>query len=156
MEAVKDVCDFCRPFRALDVFVRERQIYVLCNRKIVEQMIALKDEANISLAQPNTLLAVELVNSLLIQEVFAGPCVVEHSKNTEQRGFARAARTHHGDEVTLLDREADATQDEGLACGCLVTFFKILELDHVHSYRSATMGSTLVARRAGIRLAKAP
>ena len=96
------------------VAVRERQLDVLVHRQVVEQVIALEDEADVRLLQRGTLLLRERVDRLSHEQVLAAPGAVVHAEDVEQRRLAGAGRPHDRDELACLDVERDAAQHEGL------------------------------------------
>ena len=104
------------PWRSdfLHVAVGERQLDVLVDRQVVEQVIALKDEADVPLLQRGAILGGERVNRMPHQVVLAAPGAVVHAEDVEQRRLAGARRSHDRDELAWLDVERDAAQDEGL------------------------------------------
>ena len=57
VEAVEDVADHALALGALDVAVGERQVDVLVDGQVVEQVIALEHEADVLLLQPQPVLA---------------------------------------------------------------------------------------------------
>ena len=88
-------------------------------------MILLKHETDVSLVQFDSILRSQLVYGLAEEVVLAKPVAVEHSQDRQQRGFPCARRAHDGEKVALLDVQADAAQDEGLAHTSLVEFFEV-------------------------------
>jgi hypothetical protein len=60
-------------------------------------------------------LTLALWTGLSSNQVFAGVLAVEHSQDGEQRGLARARRTHDRDEIAFGDLEADLAENPSLA-----------------------------------------
>jgi hypothetical protein len=58
--------------------------------------------------------------------------VIVHAEDVQQRGFARAGRSHHGDEIAFLNLQVNVAQDvkKLLLCQRIRTF-EIFEFDHV-------------------------
>src|SRR5208337_658262 len=110
LKVVKRIGDKALPLAAWNVFVRKRQIDVLRNREIVEQVITLKNHADILLRQLGAFLALHGMNRLLSKPKLALPAVVEHGQHVEQRRFSRPRRSHNGDEFALLNLQVDAPQ----------------------------------------------
>ena len=49
------------------------------------------------------MLGLEFVHGILIQVILALPLTVQHADDVQQRGFARAGRSHNGDELSFFD-----------------------------------------------------
>src|SRR5437899_3861157 len=131
----------------LDVAVRQRDIEVLGDRKVVEQVVLLKHEPDVLLVERHAVLGLHLVHQVVQEAVLAGPVAVEHAEHREQCGLPRPGWAHDGDELASGDVERDLPQDEQAAVALGDGLVEVLELDH--SYLNATMGSTRAARRAG-------
>ena len=123
-------------------------------------MIALEDHADALAGQVGALLAVELVRGRFAEPVFAQPAIVEQGKHIEQRRLPCSRRAHDGDKLAFADGEADAAQHPGFGVAGSVTAFDVFQFDHdddsslkskfsSYSVRSARIGSTAAARRAG-------
>ncbi len=80
LKAVQDVADDAVAFAFFDVAIGQRDVEVLVNGERIQQMIALKDEAEVFLIQLHAVFLVELVDGMLDQVVFAGPGAVVHAK----------------------------------------------------------------------------
>jgi hypothetical protein len=106
----------------------------------------------------------------------SGPAVIQHAHDAQQRGFSRAGRAHDGDKFALFYIHIDPAQQPHRARWALDSLFNVPELNHVsfiepwklfpyflmtakphsaqyriaYSYRRAIIGSTFVARRAGM------
>src|SRR5260370_1108491 len=72
---------------------------------------------------------VESVHRLIEEMVFGAPRAVQHANDAEQRGFPRAGRAHEGYELTGLNIDANAAQDEKLAAAGLED---LLEISHLN------------------------
>ena len=133
-----------------DVAIRERNLQVLVHRQVVEQVIALKHEADVLLVQFRALLRIQTMDRLIHEVVLAGPRAVVHAEDVEQRRLAGARRPHDRDELALLDVDVHAPQHVGAADAVRVGLFDVPQRNqHGYSVLSATIGSTRVARRAG-------
>ena len=95
-------------------------------------MVALEHHADLSLCEVCPLFALELVHRLFAEPIFTTPLVVEQGQHIQQRRLARARRSHHGEELTRLDVEIDATKYPGLTGWGLVGAFYVLELNGFH------------------------
>jgi len=97
-----------------DFHVLERQLDVLIDVQLVDEVEALEYEADIALAKLGALAFFQLSHLLTEQLVGAARGVVQEAEDVEQRGFAAARRPHHGHELAALNFERDAVQREGL------------------------------------------
>src|SRR5216684_6010215 len=129
IEAVQGVADQADALFVRNVFVGERDFEVLKDGEIVDQVVALKYEADVGFVQFVALLDVEFVDRLIEKVVFSAPRAIEHSDDAEQRGFSRAGRAHEGDELAVLNIQRDAPQDEKLAASRLEG---LLEISHLN------------------------
>ena len=67
-----------------DVLVGERQVDVLGDGQVVEQVVALEDHADTASGEVGALFAVEGMDGRVVEEELAAPCVVEHGEDVEQ------------------------------------------------------------------------
>ena len=74
--------------------VGERNIEVLVNGQIVEQMILLEDEADLFVSQGGALFCLEMMHRRLIKKIFARPPVIVHPEDVQKGRFAGARWTH--------------------------------------------------------------
>src|SRR5262249_43074442 len=107
VEAVERVGDQAGALRALDVLVGEREVEVLGDRQIVQQVVALEDEPDVALVKGRALLRTERVDRMSEEVELARPGGVEHAEDPEEGRLARARGTHDGDELSLRDVEID-------------------------------------------------
>ena len=114
----------------LHVAVGERNVQVLIHRQVVDQVIALKDEADVLLVQFHAVLGLHLVHRMVQKIELAGPGAVEHADDAQQRGFAGAGGAHDGYELAFLDLEVDPAQDERLGRAVFEVFLDVAETDH--------------------------
>src|SRR6185369_2035681 len=98
---------------------------VFVDGEVVEQVIALEDEANVLPAQVAALLAIELVHLLVDQRVLARPSVIEHADYVQQRALSCTRRSHDGDELAFLNVQVDAPQYPGCSGWRLVCSFNV-------------------------------
>ena len=84
------------------VLVGERQVDILGDGEIVEQVIALEDHADALTGEIGALLAIELVGGRLAEPVLAQPAVVEQGEHVEQRRLPRPGWAHDGDVLPSL------------------------------------------------------
>ena len=52
-----------------------------------------------------------MMNGRIVEEIFAGPTVIVHSEDVEQRRFAGAGRPHHRNEFAFRDFDIDVAQN---------------------------------------------
>ena len=131
MEAVERVAHQAGAFGRLDIPVGQRNVEVLVDRQVVDQVIALEHEADVLLVQLHAVLGLHLVNGMIQKIELAGPRAVQHADDAEQRRFAGARGTHDSDKLAFLDVHFDAPQDVGAAVARFVEFVQIRGSDHV-------------------------
>jgi len=129
-EAVQRVADHRRPLGRLDVPIGERHIQVLVDRQRVEQVEALKHEADVLLIQRQPLFGLELVDRLIEEVVLAAPITIQHPEDIQQRGLARRRRPHDSDKLAFLDLQRNLPQDIILARTRFVALLDVAQLDH--------------------------
>src|SRR5260370_6106445 len=91
VEAVEDVADQADALLVRNVFVRKRDFEVLEDGEIVDQVVALKDEADIGFVQLVAFCDVEFLHRLIAAIVFADPPAVQNLNETEHTALPRAA-----------------------------------------------------------------
>src|SRR4029077_192547 len=141
-----DVADQADAFLVRNILVGQRDFEVLEDSEIVDQVVALKDEANVGFMRLVAFFDVEFVDRLIKKVVFAAPGTVEHADDAEQRGFSGAGRAHEGDELTLLNIQGDAAQNEKLAAAGLEGLLEISHLNqrfHKLSFVPVSAGSSV-------------
>ncbi len=74
----------CR-FPGRHILVGKREVDILGDGEVVEQVVALEDHANALSGKVGSLLAVERVNGRFAKPVLALPAIVEQSQNIKQR-----------------------------------------------------------------------
>src|SRR5664280_1169512 len=84
----------CDALGALDVPVRQRNVQVLVDRQVVDQVVALEDEADILLVQLHPLAGFHAVDLMAHKLEFPRPGAVQHPQDAEKSGFPRPGRTH--------------------------------------------------------------
>jgi hypothetical protein len=109
---VEGAADQALALVGLDVAVGERQVQVLVDGEVVDQVVALKDEADVCALQRLPVLGLELLDLPLHEDVLALEGAVVHPEDVQQRRLARAGRAHDRDELAVTDREIDAAQHE--------------------------------------------
>src|SRR5262245_53942136 len=125
LKAIESVRHHALALSARDVLVREWKIDVLLHGEIVEQVVALKNHADIALSELGAFLAFHVVHGGIAEPIFDGPTVVEERENVQQRGLDRSRRPHHGDELALANFQVDTAEHPELSGGRFVAAFEI-------------------------------
>ena len=94
--------------------VRERQLDVLVDREIADQVERLEDEADLAVADAGALRRRELRDRLAGERVLAVGRRVEQAEDREQRRLAAARRSFHRDVLARLDLDVDVLKGVGL------------------------------------------
>jgi hypothetical protein len=128
-ELVEDVAHHAFPLRLLDVAVRERDVEVFVDREVIEQVVALKHEADVLLVQLGAILGRELVHRLVEKVVLPRPRAVVHADDVQQRRLSGARRPHDGDELPLLHIQVDPAQHVRAARAVRIRFLDISQAD---------------------------
>src|SRR5689334_18404178 len=151
LESVERVRDDRRALRALHVAVGERDVEVLRDGEVVEQVVLLEDEPDVLLVELDPLLRLQPVDLVVEQPILARPVVIEHPEDREQGRLARPRRPHDGHELPGLDGQADPPQQEGLAGSARDGLLDAGQLNHgFPQSRRTVLGSTRRAPRAGM------
>src|SRR5205823_8678578 len=132
LETVEHVSYECGALACAVPAIRQRYIEILVNREIVEQMILLKNETNLLVAQCRSLFRFQMMRCGSVEKVFTGPAVIVHSQNVQQRRFACAGRAHNRDEVAFLNLQIDLAQNvKELFLRQRIAAFDMLKLNHI-------------------------
>ena len=134
MEAVQRVAHDRRALAALHVAIGERDIQVLIDRQVIDQVIALEHEADVLLVQLHPVLGFHAVHRVAGEFELAGPRAVEHAENAQQRRLARARGAHDGDELTFPNFHVDAPEHVAAAVAAFIKLFDVAKCDHEVSY----------------------
>src|SRR5439155_9013365 len=135
----------------LDVAIGQRDVQVLRDGEVVEQVVLLKHKPHVLLVERDPVPGLHLVHGVIEEAILAGPVGVEHAEHREQRGLPRPGWAHDGDELARGDLDGDLPQNEEAAVALGHALVEALELDH--SDLRAVSGSSCAARRAGRYLA---
>jgi hypothetical protein len=90
--------------------IGERQFDVFIDRQITDQVEALKDEADLAIANAGAFGEAEVLDRLAVEPVIAARRRVEQTEDRQQRGFAATRRPGDGNELTVFDFEVNARQ----------------------------------------------
>src|SRR5215217_3979398 len=145
-ELVEDVADHALALRLLDVAVGERDVEILVDREMVEQVVALKDEADVLLVQLGPIFRGELVHRLIEEVILAGPGTVVHPDDVQERRFAGPRRPHDRDELPLFHIDVDAAQHVTAARAVGIRLLDVAQPDE-HVRRQRGVGRKRIAGR---------
>ena len=104
-----------RPFLGLGAdlagpLVGQRELDVLEDRVLLDQVVRLEDEAEVAAADLGELVVVEPGDVAAAQEVLAAGGAVEAAQQVEHGALARARRAHDGDVLAGVEVDRDAPQ----------------------------------------------
>ena len=130
IHAAQDFIHAAPALGSLDAHVDQRQLDILEDIQLVDQVERLEDEADVALAELRAVFLSETAH-LVVQQHIAARCrVVQQAQNIEQRRFAAARRTHDGDELPLLHFERNAVQCDGLDLFGTENLLEVLDFQH--------------------------
>ena len=110
VKAVEDVADEADALFVGDIFIGEGDFEVLEDRQVVDEVVALENEADIGFVKLIALLYIEAMDRLAVKVVFAGPRAIEHPDNAEKRRLPGSRRSHERNKFTRLNLQGHATQ----------------------------------------------
>src|SRR5258708_2525603 len=125
VESVEAIANQADPLFVRHILVGKRHFQIFEDRQIVDQVIALKYEANVRLVQLVPLPDVELVDGFAEEVIVPAPRAIQHSDDAQQRGLPGARRAHDGDKFPRLDIQIDSAQQIKLIGTGLNNFFQI-------------------------------
>src|SRR5580704_12923806 len=99
-------------------------------------MIALEHEPEVFLVHLVAVLLLHRVDGVIQKMVLAGPTAIVHPDQVQQRGLARAGRTHDRHKLAFLNVHIDAAEHERLSRTVLEEFFYVAKPDHSLSLSS--------------------
>jgi len=111
VEAVEDVANEADALFVGDVFIGEGDFQVLEDRQVVDEVVALENEADIGFVKLIALLYIESVDRLAVKVVLAGPRAIEHADNAEERRLPGSRGSHERNKFTRLNLQGDAAQN---------------------------------------------
>src|ERR1051326_1563973 len=94
LKSIERVADDRLAILTAHVSIRKRQFEILKDSLIVQQVIALKDKANILVTQFGALLRFERMHGDVIEAVLTIPGMIVHTKNMKQRRLPCSGRAH--------------------------------------------------------------
>src|SRR5262249_1369607 len=108
--------------------------------------VALEHEPDVPVSKLIALILIKFVDRLIEKIIFPSPSSIVHANQVQQRGFARARRSHNRDELALPDIDIDAPQDECLADAVGVELLDVPEMNHDSNLRLCMQNSMAVRR----------
>ena len=109
--------------------IKERDVDVLDDGELVDEVVGLEDEAERAAAKGGELVVIHRGDVLPAEEIFAGGRAVEAAEDVEEGGFSRAGRAHDGDVGTGFDDETDAAERVNLDVAHRVGLVELLDAD---------------------------
>src|ERR1051326_8882181 len=125
LETVQNVGHHAGALCARDIAIGERNVNILLDGQVVEQVITLEDEAHVAAVKLGSLFAIELMDSLIAEEILSCPAVIQHANNAQQRCLARAGRAHDGYKFAFLHVNIDSAEEPDRPCRAFHGFFDI-------------------------------
>ena len=95
---------------AAQLAVAQRDVDVVVQIEIGDQVEALEDEADLLVAQPRARAVVELLDLDAIELVLTAGQLLEQARDVEERRLAGAGWPGHRDELALLNLEREVAQ----------------------------------------------
>src|SRR5208282_2209266 len=84
------------------------QFYILLDSEVADQVKALKDEADLTVADAGSLGESQVRDRMAVQRIVSARRRIQQPQDGEQRGFATAGRAGDREVLTGLDVEVDA------------------------------------------------
>src|SRR6266850_1590206 len=109
---------------------QQRQFDIALRAQHRHQVVELEHEADVVRAPVCELAAGKLVNAAAADADLARARLIETADQIEQRGLARAGRTHQRDEVALGNIQSESVQDLDFLLAALVNLADAADLDH--------------------------
>ena len=125
VEAVKNVANEADALFVGDIFVGERYFQVLEDRQVVNQVVALKNEADIGFVKLIALFDVEPMNRLAIEIILARPGAIKHPDDAQEGGLSGSRGAHKGDKLARLNFQRHAAQNIKLAAARFVNLLHV-------------------------------
>ena len=90
--------------------IGQRQLDIFKHGEVADQIEALKDEADLAIANARALRVIQVRHRLAVERVAAFGRRIEQAEDREQRGFAAAGWAGDGDVFALANIEMNARQ----------------------------------------------
>src|SRR5690606_16111915 len=117
------------PLLGVEVEVEQRELDVLVDRQLVDEVEALEDEADGAAAEAGAPALGEPGRGVPVEPVLPAGGAVEQAEDVEERGLPAPRRPHDGDELAALDLDGDAAERAGLDLLGGVDAAEVLRLD---------------------------
>jgi len=128
--------------------VKERNVDVLNDSQLVDEIVILEDESESSSAHGGQVVVVHVRDILAAEEILSAGRAVQAAKDVQHRGFARARCPHNGHEGSFLDLEVHAVQSMDIH---LTQFENLLEgADADDGFLGHLLGRTQRCRRGAL------
>src|SRR5450432_1647545 len=95
---------------ALHAAIRERQLHILVDGEIADQVERLEDESDLPIANPRSFGRTQLSNRLAIEQIRAIRWRVEQPEDGEQRGLPASRRAGDREIATALHFEMNSRE----------------------------------------------
>src|SRR5262249_27801811 len=102
--------DSLLPFRRPRAPIRQRQLDVLVHRQVANEVDALKDEADLAVANARALRGFEIRHRLVVERIRTIAGRVEQPQNRQQRRLPATGRPRDGDVLAFVNFEIDIVQ----------------------------------------------
>jgi hypothetical protein len=110
-------------------FVVKGELDILDNAELLDQVIALKDKAQIPATGLREVIVIKLGNVQSTKEILAAGWLIKTAENVQHRGLATARRAHHANIFTRMNTERNALQDMAFQVTHAVGFAYVAQLD---------------------------
>ncbi len=107
----------------------QRQLHVLVDRQVLDEVERLKDETDLGVAYAGALGVIELLHRLAVQRVAPGRGCIEQRQNGEERGLAASGRSFDRDELSLPYLEMNAGERVRFHIVCVEHLLHVLQPD---------------------------
>ena len=88
IESVQHFRHHALALRALDFLVEQGRFQVFVHRKVIDQVIGLKNKADVLAMQARAVTLADLVYRLVQKKVFAGRGLIQHPEYVQERRFS--------------------------------------------------------------------
>src|ERR1051325_4820698 len=109
--------------------IRQRQLDVLVDGQVADEIEALKDKADFAVPDARALGQRKILDRVLVENVLAVSRRIEQPENREQGRLAAARRSGNGDVFTLFDVEVNTGECVGFNLVCIKDFLDIREVN---------------------------
>ena len=86
--------------------VKQRNLDVFNDRVLRQQVVRLKNEADVAAAHLRQLIVIHLGDVVRPKKVLAARAPVQAAEQVQEGGLSRTGRSHQGDEISFLEFQA--------------------------------------------------